>query len=113
MIHCAILGFQIDRAACRASRNHPLCRECKSRGLASNESTDKIKKPLKSDSELSPLQTIKRKARKRFECRKGFIPNSNPQRFCPRCREWNETSKKWDRQTRFRKRVKTGREVTV
>jgi len=29
MIHCAIIGFQINEGACAASGNHRLCRVCR------------------------------------------------------------------------------------
>jgi len=113
MIYCAVLGFQIDRAACASSGNHLICRVFSGRKLVQNAPPEKPRKLLKTDSESNPPQAIKSKARKRCECGRAFSLNSNRQRFCKACGERNEAMKNRQRQARFRKRVKTGLGVTV
>ena len=56
-IHCAILGFQIDReTVCGASGNHPLCRKCL------GQENERIDSPAKKEKAFSDevLRTVKK-----------------------------------------------------
>lgn len=91
MIHCLLLGFQIDPAACAASGNDPLCRKCSGQEKKTDD---------------PPGQ-------KRCECGQGFTPKSNRQRFCPRCSERNKRKNGRERRRRFYHNYKQAEIVTL
>ena len=87
-VNCAVLGFPIE--ICAASGNHPLCRKC----LATNVATSKVMKPRSIEEEC--------KAKKRCECGRFFLMNSNRQIYCPKCqkRGYRKKARKWDWENR-------------
>lgn|GEM_PF-6017483 len=93
MPYCAALGFPIE--ICGASRTHPLCRRC----LAQEDT--------------KPHPAGKRNPWKRCECGRSFSPTNNSQRFCEKCRAWNETLKNREYQARFREKMKRSPRVRV
>ncbi len=87
MIHCALLGFMIDKDSCFATGENPLCRKC--RGEEETPAT---------------LPHGKRKARKRCKCGRGFLPKCNRQKFCETCQEVNERNQNRIRKARSRRK---------
>ena len=96
-VYCAILGFRIDREmVCTASGNHPPCRKCMGRKEKADDN-----------------QTGRRRARKHCACGRVFLPKSNRQEHCERCRRWNDDEKARLRMANFRRKAKIGLAVTV
>jgi hypothetical protein len=99
IIHCEILGMQIDReAVCCASGNHPLCRKCQAQDL---------EEPL-----LLPPDG-KRRSRRRCECGRIYILKGNRQRFWPKCQQLTANQKNREYQARFRKKQEVSPGVRV
>lgn len=106
-VNCAVLGFSIDPDAVCSTKagKQSECRKCEA-GRKSGKGGGNITTPVDSPGE-------KRKARKRCECGRLFLPKSNRQERCERCRKWNNNEKTRARMARFRKKAKTRAVVTI
>jgi hypothetical protein len=80
-IHCAIFERQIERdQVCIASGNHPLCRNCQGQESKLGDIQVILSKDPGEDRIMQGTRrsATKRKARKRCECGRKFIPKEQP-----------------------------------